>query len=355
MTRPVSLLDILGLLSGEVEPNQDGWQDAEVTVLNADHPLEILVADDAQTNRIILTELLRDAGHNVVCVENGIEMVARMKDTFECAPGTRPFDIILTDVQMPLLDGLNATSQIRALEQEHGVKSRIPIVAVTAHAMTEETSRMRQFGVDDVVTKPLDPIKLGEVIQKLTGKGSKAAQTSSRSALPLMSSSQLAELGLRLWTQLARRDSEVSEIFELTNNGSSPEDFQRVLDIMDIIDRSGDSVRRSLLIFRGFLDCFRQQLQSLNDAKQEMNLDELRFASHALKGLLMDVGARTSGELASLIEQLCKVGKTQEAAAHVSKLVKQVLLVSRLISQIAEAADSENAGNPLPPISTEMM
>ncbi len=353
VTRPISLTDILGVVEGSLSPNSEAWEDAEDTFLHAQRPLEILVADDAPTNRIILTELLRDAGHTVVCVENGVEMVARIRHAFEGSAGAPKFDLILTDVQMPLLDGLSATRQIRGLERESGATTHLPIVAVTAHAMTDEISRMREYGVDDVVTKPLDPLKLGEVIQRLTGQQTVSTATEDRAtqAIPASSTQDLVELALRLWRHVARRKSDVSELFGLSDDPTGPEDLQRVLDIPDVLERSGDSVRRTLLIFRGFMECFREQLVRLGEAKQAENSEEIRFAAHALKGMLLDVGARISGDLASSIEHLAKQGEIAEAASSINQLTKQTLMVSRLVGQIARLADSPEkntgVGSPL--------
>jgi CheY-like chemotaxis protein len=343
LTRPISMLDILGVVSGQLTLGNERWEDSEDGILQSARSLEVLVADDAQTNRIILTELLRDAGHNVVCVENGVDMVSLVRDGLEGVPDARTFDIILTDVQMPLLDGLSASTQIRELEKKHNVAKRLPIVAVTAHAMTDETSRMRSFGVDDVVTKPLDPLRLGQVIQRLTGQPTGQDNSSSRQATPSagITDTQLAELALRLWAKVAKRDTSVAELFGLSDDPVSPEDFQRVLDIADVIERSGNSVRRSLLIFSGFTESYKEQLQKLNEAKQAKSSEDLRFASHALKGLLLDVGARITGKLAGSIEQLCKEGDLASALDSVGLLTKQVLLVSRLISQIGDAAGGE--------------
>jgi two-component system sensor histidine kinase BarA len=345
VTRPISLLDILGVVNGDITLNTEGWNDSEEAVLQSDRPLEILIADDAQTNRIILTELLRDAGHHIVCVENGIELLAKVRESFEGAANAPKFDLVLTDVQMPLLDGLNATSQIRALENGLARTTRLPVVAVTAHAMTEEVSRMRNFGVDDVVTKPLDPLRLGQVIQKLTGQSSASQnKVSPKSTTLSLTEDELAELSYRIWTQVAKKDDSIIELFSLSEDPVSPEDFQRVLDIADVIDRSGNSVRRTLLIFNGFIECFREQLQKLHDAKHNRDVEQLRFASHALKGLLLDVGARASAGLASSIEQMCKTSD-EEGFAHISQLTKQTLFVSRLISQIHNIASGNN--NPL--------
>jgi signal transduction histidine kinase/CheY-like chemotaxis protein/HPt (histidine-containing phosphotransfer) domain-containing protein len=352
--RPISLFDILGVVGGHLSIANEGWEDSEELSLNSARPLEVLVADDAQTNRIILTELLRDAGHHVVCVENGIDMVAKVKESLTGGSMAPQFDIILTDVQMPLLDGLNATAQIRSLEKELGAKSRLPIVAVTAHAMTDETSRMRLFGVDDVVTKPLDPLRLGQVIQRLTGQQASEKMPTPAPSGPQVAATpvteiQLTEMGLRIWRSLAKRDKSLAELFGLSDDPLSPEDFQRVLDIVDVIERAGDSVRRTLLIFQGFLDCFGEYVQKLNRAKRSHNVDEIRFASHALKGLLLDVGARASGALASSIEQLSKGGEVEQVSPLIGQLTQQVLLVSRLVSHIHETASGKQlAGSTSP-------
>jgi CheY-like chemotaxis protein len=337
MTRPISLLDILGVIDGAISLNSESWDDAEDFSLHTSRPLEILIADDARTNQIILTELLRDAGHNVMCVDNGEDLVARVRDSMEQIPGMPKFDIVLTDVQMPLLDGLSATARIRAIERDSESKNHLPIVAVTAHAMTDEINRMRLFGVDDIATKPLDPIRLGEIIQRLTGKESASSPSEeSRTNAPEPSADELCSSGLRLWTQMAQRSSDLGELFSLSDDPSSPEDFQRVLDIADVIERSGDSVRRTRLIFLSFLECFREQLHKLHDAKNTKQVHDLQFSSHALKGLLLDLGAKVSAGIASSIEQMCKDNEGEQAFLLVGKLIKQTLLVARLVEQLCD-------------------
>jgi len=338
VTRPISLLDILGIISGEVELGREGWDDAEDSSLQFNRPMRVLVADDAQTNRTILTELLRDAGHQVVCVENGVELVDTVEASLLADTTTEAFDVVLTDVQMPLLDGLSATSRIREFERNRGIVRRLPIVAVTAHAMTEETSRMHQYGVDDVVTKPIDPMKLGDVILRVTGHCGQKGATTGLGMGASLSESELMELGARCWSQLAKRDKEVGRVFRLSEEPSSAEDFQRVLDIGDVFTRSGNSARRTLLIFRGFLECFREQVGKLSAARKDRDSQNLLYASHALKGLLLDVGARLTADLASVTEQQAKVGDMESARRGASLLIKQVLLVSRLIEQLVSAA-----------------
>ncbi|MCB0336141.1 MAG: response regulator, partial [Bdellovibrionales bacterium] len=121
-------------------------------------PLFVLVAEDNRINQIIIRKILESQGHQVIIGSNGNEAVELSR--------THQFDLILMDVQMPLLDGLEATRQIRTREQEHGADA-IPIVAVTAHAMEEEKMRCLLAGMTDFVTKPIDTKTLFAVINRL--------------------------------------------------------------------------------------------------------------------------------------------------------------------------------------------
>jgi len=107
--------------------------------------LQLLVAEDNPTNRLLVGTRLRRAGHEVTLVENGQQAVE--------AAGARRFDAILMDIQMPVLDGLGATRAIRALPDE---RARVPIVALTADALPEFRERYLAGGLDDCVTKPID-------------------------------------------------------------------------------------------------------------------------------------------------------------------------------------------------------
>jgi PAS domain S-box-containing protein len=108
--------------------------------------LKVLVVDDVAMNRDIAGSFLRAAGHQVSCVEGGKEAVA--------AVNAAAFDVVLMDVRMPEMDGLEATRRIRSLDGEHG---RVPIVALTAQAFTEQVEECRKAGMNGHVSKPFDP------------------------------------------------------------------------------------------------------------------------------------------------------------------------------------------------------
>ena len=108
-------------------------------------PLKILLAEDNAINRHLAERFLQGAGHEVVSVHNGDEAVRRVF--------SEHFDVVLMDVQMPVLDGLAATQAIREREQATG--RRVPIVAMTAHAMRGDRQRCLDSGMDDYVSKPI--------------------------------------------------------------------------------------------------------------------------------------------------------------------------------------------------------
>lgn len=123
-------------------------------------PLRVLLAEDNQVNALLATALLSRAGHRVDPVGNGIEALEAL--------GRADYDVILMDVHMPEMDGLEATRQIRALQ---GPKSRTPIIAVTANAMDDDRRRCLDAGMNDFVTKPIAPSALFEVLLRTTQEG----------------------------------------------------------------------------------------------------------------------------------------------------------------------------------------
>ena len=130
--------------------------------LNAPTPgpagqLRVLVAEDNAVNQRLAMRLLEKRGHHVVVRGNGRDAVAALNDA--------PFDVVLMDVQMPEMDGFEATAAIRAQEQQTGV--HVPIIAMTAHAMKGDEERCLQSGMDGYVSKPIQPDTLFEAIDRV--------------------------------------------------------------------------------------------------------------------------------------------------------------------------------------------
>jgi signal transduction histidine kinase/CheY-like chemotaxis protein/HPt (histidine-containing phosphotransfer) domain-containing protein len=334
LMRPISFEDIVLGISGRLPPDEGAWSNNDAP-LHGGRSLRILVADDTETNRIILSSMLSEAGHEVTCVENGLDLLAAIKRQFDGSAPNPDFDIVLTDVQMPIMDGLTATREIRALEAASGRATRIPVIAVTAHAMNEEIDRMRGGGVDDIVTKPIHPNELARVLTVYGGGSAEA------SPIPVAEVELPEQAQTPVTPELHELQTEALEVWERMCADESLDafggvdarlPFAQILDLADVYLRSGQSVRRTKLILAAFGPSFEDPITSLGRAKAANDIDGLKYAAHTLKGLLLDVGAVTSAQIASTIEAHCKAGRFAQGAEGVEMLTDQVLTIARLLS-----------------------
>jgi CheY-like chemotaxis protein len=118
--------------------------------------LRILVAKDNSVNQVLAVRLLEKRGHSVTVAGNGKEALAALeKDTF---------DLVLMDVQMPEMDGFEAKAAIREKEKASG--HHLPVIAMTVHAMAGDRERCVEAGMDDYITKPIQPQELSELLKR---------------------------------------------------------------------------------------------------------------------------------------------------------------------------------------------
>jgi CheY-like chemotaxis protein len=121
--------------------------------------LKILLAEDNRVNQIVVVRLLEKAGHSVRVAANGREAVHLF--------GKDHYDAVLMDVQMPEMDGLEATRFIRQVESTSGSNRRAPVIALTAHAMSGDEQICMDAGMDSYLSKPLDPQILNDVLSRI--------------------------------------------------------------------------------------------------------------------------------------------------------------------------------------------
>jgi two-component system, sensor histidine kinase and response regulator len=119
--------------------------------------LRVLLVEDNVVNQMVAEALLERRGFDVVRAGNGLEGVEAFR--------RQRFDLVLMDIQMPEMDGFEALAAIRALEQVSG--RRTPVVALTAHAMKEDRERCLAAGMDDYLSKPIEPARLYEIIRSV--------------------------------------------------------------------------------------------------------------------------------------------------------------------------------------------
>ena len=127
-------------------------------------PMRILVAEDNPVNQKLVLHLLERRGHSVILAENGRQAIAVVEKHY--------FDLVLMDVQMPELGGLEATQAIRKKEKTSG--THVPILAMTAHAMQGDRERCLAAGMDGYIAKPLDPRKFLQTVEAVGANGTVA-------------------------------------------------------------------------------------------------------------------------------------------------------------------------------------
>jgi PAS domain S-box-containing protein len=169
------LVDLMGgALDGDSRPGEGArfWFEAPLPVASApapseaptlppDNGLRILLADDHATNRQVV-QLMLSGVADIVSVENGAEAVEAFRQ--------RPFDLVLMDMQMPVMDGLEAIRQLRRMEADSGRRGRIPMIMLTANTLPEHVQASVDAGADRHLGKPVTTRALFEAIETLLGE-----------------------------------------------------------------------------------------------------------------------------------------------------------------------------------------
>jgi PAS domain S-box-containing protein len=240
----------------------------------------VLVAEDNPANQMIIQALLERLGLSVDVVANGLEAVDAARN--------RPYDLVLMDIGMPEMNGVDATRAIRAL---NGPRARVPIVAVTAHVMRGERESLLKQGLDDYLSKPID-----------------------RGALMAC---------LARW--LTQGDAEVTgaDPVQTITNAPAPE---QVID-RGILDQLLEDVgpENAEAVVDAFLQELAGQTIALEEAADKSDLNAMAQASHRLKSSAASFGATRLSEVVASIEQAARVGQAeiaQESMADFRYLAK---------------------------------
>ncbi len=165
LSTPVLADDLLLAYQDELPRPDAGAPHESVAISSSQRKLNVLIADDAATNRYILEELLIEGGHTVVPVSDGSEVVEHLRAMIMGKPGAQSFDLVITDVTMPIMNGDEAVRIIRGLEDQHTAGKHIPVIALTGHVFPDELDKIKSSGVDAIITKPMTPEKLAAEIR----------------------------------------------------------------------------------------------------------------------------------------------------------------------------------------------
>jgi two-component system sensor histidine kinase/response regulator len=164
LVKPVKKAELLAaiatIMGRKTEPIVGKIPEARAVDLTKIRSLNLLLVEDSADNRLIIRAYFKRASDHIDIAENGAIAVEKFK--------AGKYDLVLMDVQMPIMDGYTATREIRKWEQEQGRK-QTPIIALTAHAMKEDVQRSLDAGCTDHLTKPIKRATLMEAVQKYTG------------------------------------------------------------------------------------------------------------------------------------------------------------------------------------------
>ena len=240
--------------------------------------IRILLAEDSQTNRMVAVAILRRAGFRVDWVADGFEAVESVKRL--------PYDLVLMDVSMPKMDGLEATAAIRALS---GDERDVPIIALTAHAMPGDEENFLSNGMNAYLTKPLHTKDMIAVITKYCTSNHKA--TSDRGL----------QNGNEFLTQDLDRKIETTTTLEINESYLSVPIRDDAIIAQLRIDAGGEALEGLLDIY---LEEMKGRVESIKQSFIKNDLQAISKEAHALKSSSGSFGAIRMQNLASDIENL---------------------------------------------------
>lgn len=287
--------------------------------------LNILVVDDNEANRDLVF-LMLEKDHQVSTAEDGLQALRLLA-------GPKRFDCVLMDVQMPLMDGLTVTRVIRALEQGEGLPhpidadlakrlslrlagGRLPIIAMTAHALSDDKNMCLEAGMDDYVTKPFQPEQL---YMALVGQ-------------PRSSLQQAGAAGSIAASPQAQKNMILAP--------AAQEEVQRFLQYSSFL--SAEQVERALALLQQNLA---QLLDTCSQSLAQRNLKALGEAGHTLKGTLLQAGLERWARVAQQMVDKATPGPIQDGdIAAVTQLLQKLQQGLRLfLAALPGATDATDA------------
>ncbi|WP_440940191.1 ATP-binding protein [Immundisolibacter sp.] len=255
--------------------------------------LRLLVAEDVEVNRLVLEDLLHQEGAEVTFAEHGRQLLEKLRECGDDYP-----DAVLMDVQMPVMDGYEATRRVLEMAPS------LPVIGLTAHALSEERDRCLAVGMVEHVTKPVDADILVPAILRHTGRQPRPAAAAA--------SSPAGHTGGIDWAAL----------------------LTRYKGRQDFVTKLAATA----------LDSHRDTPASLRVAAQQTDYGALAFSAHALKGLAGNLLAHEVEKLARQVEKSARAGSAQ-AVAEADQLAQAV---ERLLTALADRVGSDGNTEPSP-------
>ncbi len=258
--------------------------------------LHILVAEDNAINRDVIQAMLTGLGCRVNLVNNGHKAVQAVLQG--------GVDLVLMDCNMPVLDGFDATTQIRRAEKRSAADKRLPIIAVTADALTEDRQRCLAAGMDDHLAKPIRRNRLIRAIRRWTGD------------------------------RFADPPPDTPEDPATGTAGSPPSlEILNPKTLQQLRQEMGGDIG---FVFERFLKGLPKRLTALRTAVAEKDFAALKSAAHQLKGTAMTIGADRLGQQALALETLGRQGEVPEGEKALEPLESAIRETEPAIQKMLE-------------------
>ena len=296
LTKPVRqsrLFDtiIRAAATGTPQTHASERDDVKPTLTPAVPGARILLAEDNEVNQLVAAEILTRCGFECDTVANGREALEAL--------GQHDYALVLMDCQMPTMDGFEATRAIRQREQElfarSGQEVHLPIVALTAHAVKGDREQCLAAGMDDYVTKPVDPAQLIETINRVLGSASLSAQAN----------------------QVVPAPAGCGPVPSDTDDACP---FQRE----ELLERCLGDAHFCCDILNTFASRAQTQLAELEQAVAAQDMAALVQRAHAIKGVAANLAAESLRQQAYALEQLGRAGDGPQIAATIDQLRREV-------------------------------
>ena len=317
LQKPVGQSVLLNAIMTALGPSLS--QEVHLAINNPAHAqcerqLRLLLAEDNVVNQRLALKLLERRGHVVVVVNNGRQALAALE--------RERFDAVLMDIQMPEMDGLETTAAIR--ERELSTTLHLPIIAMTAHAMKGDKERCFEAGMDGYVAKPLQPMDLFEVVERL--------------ALTEGEVSRPRDVD-RLVTESDSRPPAAS--VPVCSTPPSVESGEPAFDLTTALAR----VRGDAEFLKELIGLFREEsaelMCDLRQAIDRQDATQVHMAAHSLKGAASNFTARIVTDAAFALEMIGKRGNLNDAESAWNDLATAL---GRLHADLARYAESDASG-----------
>ncbi len=294
--------------------------------------LNVLVVEDHPTNQQVILSQLQELGAvQIDCASNGQEALNLCRQTH--------YDLVFMDCQMPILDGYEATRELRRREADSD--RHTIIIALTAHAMPTDREQCLEAGMDDYIPKPVDWDVLLETLERWTispdtegdrsSKPTKFATISHNTAdCQPQSSSQVSE-PLPLSPSASsgnppisdQNSSQPNSYFEKTPMSQDTPKQKNPLDLerLERVSRGKVSLQKRLL--QAFIEATQTDLDNLRTALDDRDGDRLSEIAHRLKGAAANVGATVMAEQSADLEQAAKEQNFEQVESHMTALLQQ--------------------------------